>query len=107
MHSAKKQKISRLTKLTFTLSNSNRATVTAEGEVPTGGWKEPELANERVGDGITHLDFDAVPPGAGTDVISAISAHKVFILGSEPREITVHSQTNEMSIALPSIGDPI
>ena len=107
MKSSNKTFIAKLTELTFTLTNVNRATVHARGETPTAGWTDPELGNERVGDGIAHLDFLAeAPTDAAADVITAISTQRTFFLAGEPQEITVHSETNEMSVTLPSIGDP-
>jgi hypothetical protein len=107
MKPTRKTIIANLTKLTFTVAPSgSRADVKAEGQTSSSGWTEPELGNERVGDGITHLDFLAVAPGASADVMTPISTTRTFILTGEPRDITVHSQTNELSITLPQIGDP-
>ena len=101
------KKIRTLESLTFTLTNVNRALVTARGTVPTDGWTEPELGNEHVDDGTTHLDFLATPPrGAAADVISHLEAGCTFFLVGKPREITVHAETNEMRVTLPALGDP-
>lgn len=102
-----KQKVSKLTDLTFTLSSSNKALVTAAGEVPTLGWTDQELGNDRVGDGILHTDFLAqAPTGLPGSAISPISVERSFLLQGQPQDITVHSETNELSVTLPAMGDP-
>jgi hypothetical protein len=101
-----KTKVSKLTDLQFAVSAVNKAVVTAKGEVPTLGWTSPELGNDRMGDGILHTDFLAQSPeGATGQAISPIEIQRSFSLGPQAREITVHSETNEMSITLPSAGD--
>ena len=58
-------------------------TVTAEGEVPTGGWTSPRL-NRRVyitapADSIVEYDFIAIPPsGMATQVLTPISAEDTW-----------------------------
>lgn len=58
-------------------------TVTAEGEVPTGGWTSPRL-NRRVyitapADSIVEYDFIAIPPsGMATQVLTRISAEDTW-----------------------------
>lgn len=102
-----KQLIYKLTGLTYELSSTNRATLLAQGEASTPGWTELELGNERVGDGILHLDFAGKPPdGNVTQVIAPVSAEHALMLGPQPQDVTVHSATNELSVRLPAIGDP-
>jgi hypothetical protein len=102
-----KKFISKLTKLTYQLSSPNRATLLVEGETPTSGWTEPELGNERVGDGILHLDFLGKPPdGMAGQVITPVSTKHDLLLGPQPQDVTVHSASNELSVRLPAVGDP-
>ena len=90
-----KQKVSKVTDLTFTLSSPNKALVTAAGEVPTLGWTNPELGNDRVGDGILHADFLAeAPTGGPATTISPISVPRSFPLGAQAQDVTVHSETS-------------
>jgi hypothetical protein len=103
-----KQKIRAIKELTFTLSAVNRAKLTTVGEVNSGGWTEPELGSDRIGDGSLNLDFLALAPtGAVIQVLLPIVGERIFILGSEPQVITVHSETNAESVTLPPAGDPI
>ncbi len=101
-----KNKVSKLTDLKVSLSSVNKALVAAKGEVPTLGWSDSELGNDRIGDGILHLDFLAQPPtGTPGQQISPIEVQRSFPLGPQAQDITVHSETNEMSVTLPAIGD--
>jgi hypothetical protein len=102
-----KQLIYKLTDLQYTLSGANRATLLAKGETSTPGWTEVELGNERIGDGILHLDFIGQPAeGIEPQVTAPVSAERDRLLGSQPQDITVHSATNELSVQLPAMGDP-
>lgn len=101
-----KELIHRVTDVTFTLSSVNRAIIIAKGEVSTSGWRDPELARPRIGDGILHLDFVATPPtGLVTQVITPIEARFERFLAGEPQDVTVHSATNDESVRLPAQGD--
>jgi hypothetical protein len=97
--------IDRITGVTFTLNSPTRATITAKGEVSTAGWTNPKLKNPRVADGILHLDFDAQKPEAVGQQVTPISADYIVQLAANPPDVTVHSQTNEMSVHLPPVGD--
>ena len=102
-----KKIIHKLIELTYTLSAGNTATLRVTGEVPTSGWTEPQLDHPRIGDGVLHLDFVALPPTGNTlQVFTPISTKHVLPLGPQPQEVTVHSSTNEMSVTLPLGGDP-
>ena len=104
---AAKELILEITDLKFTLSDVNSATLTAKGNVRTTGWTKPELARPRIGDGILHLDFAAQSPTGGSgDAIAEVEARRSLPLGSQPQDVTVHTETNEMSVRLPAIGDP-
>jgi plastocyanin len=96
-----------ITSLQWTLDSVNKATLIAKGTVRTTGWTHPELVNPRIGDGILHLDFVALPPlGGAGNAITEIEARHSLPLGSQPQDITVHTETNEMSVTLPAIGEP-
>jgi hypothetical protein len=102
-----KDKVSKLTDLNFSLTSANKALVKAKGEVSTLGWSDPELGNDRLGDGILHIDFLAQPPaGVPGQAISPIEAQRSFPLGPQAQEITVHSASNDTVITLPAAGDP-
>jgi hypothetical protein len=102
-----KQLIYKLTGLTYELSSTNRATLSAQGDAATPGWTDLELGNERVGDGILHFDFVGKPPdGIVTQVVTPVSTKHGVVLGSQPQDVTVHSATNELSVRLPAAGDP-
>lgn len=99
---AAKKLVSEILEFSFTVSNVNRATVTIVGNVPSLGWSDPELGNDRVGDGILHMDFLATPPpNPAPTVITRITTKRTFPLGPQPQELTAHSATNEMSLRLP------
>jgi hypothetical protein len=98
-----KKLVSEILDFSFTLNGVNRATVTIVGNVPTTGWTEPVLDNDRVGDGILHMDFRATPPEQGGTVVTEITTKRTFFLGGEPQELTAHSETNEMSLRLPEM----
>jgi hypothetical protein len=101
-----KELIYKLTGLTYELSSANRATLLAQGEASTPGWTELRLGNERVGDGILHLDFVGKPPDdIVTQVVTPVSTRHSLMLGPQPQDVTVHSATNELSVQLPAAGD--
>ena len=104
-----RKQILRVTAVTFTLTSVNRAMIRATGEVPTAGWSDPQLDGPRLGDGILHLSFVAEPPGNKnvTQVITSISAEHSVQLGSQPQDVTVHAQSNEMSLRLPAADDAV
>lgn len=103
-----KEPVLEITGLEWTLGSTNKAILTAKGKVPTTGWTQPELVNPRIGDGILHLDFVALPPlGGSGNAITDIEAELSLPLGPQPQDVTVHTETNEMSIRLPAIGDPL
>ena len=103
-----KQLIYKLTGLTYELSSTNRATLSAQGEVATSGWTDLELDNERVSDGILHFDLVGKPPdGIVTEIVTPASTKHNVMLGSQPQEITVHAVTNELSLRLPATGDGV
>ena len=102
-----KQIIHRIIDVDFTVTSVNRATLRVRGEASTPGWTGEELSNDRVGDGILHLDLVAQPPPEIVpQVITAITVSRIMNLGSQPQDVTVHSATNEMSVTLPVGGDP-
>lgn len=103
-----KERIYKLTDLSYTLASVNQATVYAQGETSTPNWTESALSNPRIGDGILHLDFVAQrPDGIQQEVITPIEVKHVLPLGPQPQDVTVHSATNEMSLRLPAAGDPV
>lgn len=99
--------IDSIKELSFTLTSVNRAKIVAKGEVTTGGWTGAELTNPRIGDGILHLDFVALPPtGPATDAFEKIEATYLQLLAGQPQEVTVYTAGNDMDVRLPASGDP-
>ena len=102
-----KTKVSKLVDLTFSITSGNKALVIAIGEVPTSGWLEPELTNDRTVDRIFHSDFVGTKPtAAAAQVLTPIRAERSFLLRPQEQQLTIHSETNERSVTLPAAGDP-
>lgn len=77
-------------RVSWTLSKSlpPRLNITAGGEVPTGGWSAPELANPRLRpDGILVLDFLIAPPAPGSMVTQAFQQHEATIAYADPAAV--------------------
>ena len=102
-----KKLITRVTEVTFTVTSVNRASIQAKGEVPTSGWIDLQLEGPRLGDGILHFKFVAQPPdNIVPQIITQVSADHSVQLGPQPQDVTVHAETNEMSVRLPAADDP-
>ena len=57
-----------------------------------------ELGNNRVSDGILHLDFVAQPStGIVEQVVTPINVSRTMMLGSQPQNTIGHSSADEMS----------
>lgn len=77
----KSQRIPKIVKIDYSVLKSNPPTlvVTATGEVPTGGWSNPQLVRRVYvvppADGIWEYDLTAEPPtGIATQVITKLKA---------------------------------
>lgn len=102
-----KERISKIVSLNLSVPAVNRATIRAEGQVPTSGWTDGELSNDRLENDIMHFDFIAQrPTGRVSQVVTQIPTSRTMLLSPQPQKVTVHSETNDMSVTLPASGDP-
>lgn len=102
-----KKLIREITDLNFTLSDVNRAIVTAVGDVPTTGWTSPELIDspdKSPSNDIVHFDFVAEEStGLTGQMITPITTNRTVVLMGQ--EVMVRSESNEKAIRLPAAGD--
>ena len=105
------QRVSKVVKVEVFFQKTSPITIVvqASGEVPTGGWSNPELGAWRYvmppADGIQDFDFIAKEPtGMASDVITPITAvasvqadpHNYWGEGKPLKGVRVHAQQNSM-----------
>ncbi len=91
-----------VTDVTCSIGKSNPRTlsVTAKGNVRTGGWSAPELSPyvyiTPPEDGILDMDFNATKPDCpSTDAITQISANYSNSCDDWVKGVRIHAETNK------------